>query len=589
MALLRRTTIWALPGLLGLIALAPIAALVPASIVDAGPEAQVRVSLFPLALTLYDPFVWRCYWNSLEVALAVAAVSLLAGLVLGQVIARERFWGRPVLAAMAIGLAAAPAAFLALGLRGLLEPAGLWAGSAALGRTPDSSSGWRWLVWFWAASVQGTSLVTVATTSAVARLNPDWHEAARLVGAGRYRIWASLTWPLLRPAVAGSLGLVFLLTLADPGAPLLLGLRRTVGFQLIDIATQPEPFPRLAGIALLALAACLGCRGLLHRFWGDRPGTDSGREGTPPRPRSSITRTWPSWLGVLLPVVLWFVVSTAPLLGLAALALAGDSSPADHGAMTAGADAGRLSPVDDGHASTLVSNSALLGLSVAAVCFLLGWWTPPPTADPLHGRWRKRIARLCGSVPPAITGVGVLAILSLADRLAHALRSGPGWSRPAAWLEEVCGWLDPYRSPSFLLFLGVCLAHLPARLASSWAPTACAKAARGIDQAVLAGTGGTRARRLALREGNARAARRIVLWATVAATSVAPAILLAPTIDRGPIGPGIIRLTSPPADPPAGAAGLALLALAANWIAVAVAAAGRGTTPGRQLEIADLA
>jgi ABC-type Fe3+ transport system permease subunit len=594
MALLPRPRTSALPALLGLIAVAPMAAIVGAAVLDSGAESQLRVSLFPLALAALDPFVWTCFWNSLDAALAVAAVSLLSGLWLGQVIACNRFWGRPVLAALALGLAVAPAAFMALGLHGLFDPAGpwVWRGlSAALGRTPQASSGWswRWMAWFWAASVQGTALVTVSTIWAEARLNPDWHDAARLAGAGRLRIWVSLTWPLLRPAVSGSLGLVFLLTLADPGAPLVLGLRRTLGFQLVHLATRPEPFPRLAAIALLTLTASLGCRGLLHRFWGDRVGTDSGGVETPRRPRSSNPPAWPRWLGKLLSVVIWVMLSTAPLVGLAVLALGGDSSLADRSATSGNGIAGPHPRLATEHVSTLVWTSALLGLSVAAICLVLSWWTPPLAAEPSQGRWRARIALLCGSIQPVISGVGVLALLRLVDLSVTALGSGPGGSRPAAWLEEVSSLLDPYRSPSLLLLLGVCLAHLPARVASSWVRSGRGTAARGIDQAVLAGTRGNRARRLAFREGSARAARRIVLWATLAVTSVSPAILLAPTIERGPLGSGIVRLTSSRATSSAAAAGLALLALAVNWTALAVAAAGRGPAHGRPLEIVELA
>ena len=54
----------------------PVALLVPAAVFDQGPTGAVRASLFPMALTLWDPFVWTCARNSLIVAAIVAAVSL---------------------------------------------------------------------------------------------------------------------------------------------------------------------------------------------------------------------------------------------------------------------------------------------------------------------------------------------------------------------------------------------------------------------------------------------------------------------------------------------------------------------------------
>jgi ABC-type Fe3+ transport system permease subunit len=580
MALMRRMATWASPAILWLVALAPIAALVPAAVLDVGTAQQVRVSLFPLALSLYDPFVWTCVWNSLEAALVVSGVSLAAGVALGQTIVRGRFWGRPVVAALALGLAVTPAALLALGLRGLFAGAG----TASLSYT---SWAWRWLAWIWAASVQGTAVVAAATSSALGRINPDWDDAARLSGGSRTRIWYSVTWPQLRPTLAGSLGLVFVITLADPGAPLVLGLRRTLGFQLVDSASRPDPFPRLAGIALLTLSLTLAWQALLLRCWGNDWRTNPGRGVRLAHRQGGDQSTWPRLLGLLLAATVCLVLACAPLAGLARLALGMDASPADRGAITGAGPGGRLSLLADGHASTLVGNSALLGFSVAVACLLMVWWLPRSATVPQGQRWRGRVALLCGSVSPVIVGVGVLALLRLVDLAAHALRSGPGPS-PAAWLEGVSILLEPYGSPPFLLYLGVCLAHLPVRAATLPARRDPTSVARGIEQALLAGAAGKRARRMALKEGSARTAGRIVLWATLAATSVAPAILLAPTIDRGPVGPAIIRLASVPGASQAAAA-LALLAMAANWTAVALASAVRGPVIGSMLEPVELA
>jgi hypothetical protein len=237
----------------------------------------------------------------------------------------------------------------------------------------------------------------------------------------------------------------------------------------------------------------------------------------------------------------------------------------------------------EGHAATLVWNSALLGLSLAAACFLVEWRLPPLAAASNRRRWGRRVTRVCGSVSPLITGVGVLALLRLVDLAAIALRSASGWSHLAASLEKITILLDPYGSPSVLLFLGVCLAYLPAHAATSPVPLDRTAAARLVDQAILAGSPGKRAGRMALREGSARAAGRVVLWAILATTSVAPAILLAPTVDRGPIGPAIVRLASVPEASQA-AARLALLALTANWTALALAAAGGGLANGSTRE-----
>ena len=75
---LARSAAVALVALLGL----PVALLIPAAIFDQGPTGGVRASLFPMALTLWDPFVWTCARNSLIVAAIVAGVSLPIGVAL---------------------------------------------------------------------------------------------------------------------------------------------------------------------------------------------------------------------------------------------------------------------------------------------------------------------------------------------------------------------------------------------------------------------------------------------------------------------------------------------------------------------------
>src|SRR4051794_7186334 len=77
-----------------LVALIPASGLLVAAVLDRGPTGAVRISVFPMALALWDPFVWDCLWNSVAVASVVALGSLAIGVGLARVVARWRFWGR---------------------------------------------------------------------------------------------------------------------------------------------------------------------------------------------------------------------------------------------------------------------------------------------------------------------------------------------------------------------------------------------------------------------------------------------------------------------------------------------------------------
>src|SRR5438874_422264 len=88
-------------GLLAVLLLPALAPWISAAI-DRGPDGSPRVSPFPIALAAFDPFLRECVRDSSIVALLVAAGSLAAGVVLGELAATRRFWGRGPLVALAL-------------------------------------------------------------------------------------------------------------------------------------------------------------------------------------------------------------------------------------------------------------------------------------------------------------------------------------------------------------------------------------------------------------------------------------------------------------------------------------------------------
>ena len=111
---------------LGLVLLAPVVALLPSALLDIGPEpeSRARFSVFPLALTALDPLIWTSLWNSVAVAVIVAVGSMVIGVTLGTVLARFRFWGRPLLVTLITAPAVVAPALLALGILALFDPLG---------------------------------------------------------------------------------------------------------------------------------------------------------------------------------------------------------------------------------------------------------------------------------------------------------------------------------------------------------------------------------------------------------------------------------------------------------------------------------
>ena len=495
--MLRRAIGRATTSALGLILLAPVLALLPAAVLDIGPEpeSRARFSVFPLALAALDPLIWTSLWNSVAAAVIVAVGSLVIGVALGGVAARFRFWGRPVFSTMCTAPAVVAPAFLAFGLLSLFGPAGP-RGICRLFDSIAQAEGysarmWPWLVWIWAALIQGVALVVLTTRSALGRMKPFTQDAARLAGARPLRIWWTLTWPTLRPPVVSAVYLVFMFNVADPAATLVLGLRRTLGFQMVATALGPDPFPRLAAIALFVLAITLAGRTLLWWRGGSildaviAPGHDLDSQD-----RQTQTATWPCAALSIVVLGFWSLLAWFPLAGLLRLGLEQTTYPENTHSMARLGIVHLFWRLSTYPAPRLLAHSALLGLGLAALLYLLAWRPAPGPVGALARGWRSTFAFVTVLVPPLVAGAGVLALGRTAMLSSRFFAANLEWPRAGLWMERSALALDPFLSPGLVLFLGACLAFLPRRLAIRLEPPGLNVAsARRIEQLRIAGGG----------------------------------------------------------------------------------------------------
>ena len=294
---------------LGLVLLAPVAALAVAAILDVGPppDFPVRISVFPLALTLFDPLVWTGFWNSLTVAAFVACGSVALGLPLSHALARWRFWGRPVLSALVMGPAVDPSGLPCPGparaLRFVLAR-GMAVARVGL-ECPDP----------------GVALVVFTLVWTLGGLDPDREAAARLAGAGTYRTWRAVSWPLIRPATAGGVRDRAGDHPCRPGAPLVLGLRRTLGFELVAGVTRSDALPRVATLALIVAGVSLAVRGAARAM--EACPLDLPRRRRSPGRLASMAR-WPRAAISCAILGAWALLAWLPVVGLGRLGLASE-------------------------------------------------------------------------------------------------------------------------------------------------------------------------------------------------------------------------------------------------------------------------
>ncbi len=117
-----------------------------------------------------------------------------------------------------------------------------------------------------AAHVFFNAAVVVRTVGTLwSRLDPDLHDAARVLGASEWRVFRTVTLPLLRPAIAAAASIVFLFTFTSFGVVLILG-----GYQYatleVEIYRQAVDLFDLPLAAALAVVQLVGVSGALYAY-----------------------------------------------------------------------------------------------------------------------------------------------------------------------------------------------------------------------------------------------------------------------------------------------------------------------------------
>lgn len=218
------------------------------------------LDLSPLEHALFGPRVLRSVLHSVELGAAVAVTATLTGGVFAALTQRFRLPLRTLYRTVPWLVFLTPAYLKALAWVLLMAPGGYL---AQLGLLPhwasDAFFGLGGLVFVHTLSL--FPLPAFILGSALAGLGQDIEDAARLAGAGTWRIWLRINLPLLLPAIALSLIATFAEVLSDFG--LAATIARTSGFGVLTYgiyaaaSDYPVDFPLAGAEALILLTLIL--------------------------------------------------------------------------------------------------------------------------------------------------------------------------------------------------------------------------------------------------------------------------------------------------------------------------------------------
>jgi iron(III) transport system permease protein len=261
-------------------------------LIAAAIDAAGSYSLGALFARLSGEDIWtlaclsgaRCgvLWNSLALAVATGLTTTLLGLGLALLHRRTGFRAKSLLRALAILPIITPPFVIGLGIILLFGRNGVAtiALSEWLGIPPS-----RWIYGFFGLLlVQTLAFVPIAylvLIGVVEGVSPSMEEAASTLRAGRWRIFRTVTLPLLRPGLANAFLIGFVESLADFGNPLVIGgnfdvLSTDIFFAIVGSQNDPG---RAAALAIILLVLTLSAFVLQRRWLGNRSYTTIAGKG----------------------------------------------------------------------------------------------------------------------------------------------------------------------------------------------------------------------------------------------------------------------------------------------------------------------
>ncbi|MCC7519403.1 MAG: iron ABC transporter permease [Verrucomicrobiae bacterium] len=256
-------------------------------------EGRMRFTLVFFRLFAQSPFMWACLLNSLALAACSTAVCTAISLPLAQLFARRDFPGKTFWQALLMGPLILPPFVGAIGVQQIFARFGAlnhWLGLVGPGVADPHPVDWLGAGGFAGiVAMQSLHLFPILflnLTAAMANINPAAREAARGLGAGPWRVFRTVTLPLLAPGFFAGAILVFVWAFTDLGTPLIFGYSNVVAVQIFDKVTEAgfNPFGYALVIVVLATTTVLflASRRLLARQDYVTQGKASARDDLEP-------------------------------------------------------------------------------------------------------------------------------------------------------------------------------------------------------------------------------------------------------------------------------------------------------------------
>lgn len=221
-------------------------------------------TLAHFGVLLASPLLREALTNSVAIALLTTAATTALAWPLAHWMTRYEFAGKALLGGLILVPMILPPFVGAIGLKQLLAKFGsLNLALMHLGLLPpDRPVDWLGAGGFWGIVIlQVLSLYPIMflnLSAALANVDPALREAAENLGASGWRLFRTVTAPLILPGWFAGAIIVFIWAFTDLGTPLIFGYARVVPVQIFDSITELHTNPAGYALVVLVLALVLG-------------------------------------------------------------------------------------------------------------------------------------------------------------------------------------------------------------------------------------------------------------------------------------------------------------------------------------------
>ncbi len=214
------------------------------------------------------PQEWTAIWLSLRVALVATVAALPVAIWIAYVLARKSFPGRQVLNGVVhlpLVLPPVVTGYLLLVVFGQEGPLG-----GFLKDVFGISFAFRWTGAALAAAIMAFPLMVRAIRLGFEAVDPGLEDAAATLGASRWRIWRTVTLPLVVPGILAGAILGFAKALGEFGATITFvaaipGQTQTIPTAIYGLLQVPGREPAVLGLVTVSVILAMGA--LLMSEW----------------------------------------------------------------------------------------------------------------------------------------------------------------------------------------------------------------------------------------------------------------------------------------------------------------------------------